>query len=500
MFKRIFSKLNPAEQSLKSKVISGGIWMYLHLLSKRGLTVVQTIVLARLLAPEHFGLVGVFFILSAALEAFTHTGFNKALVQREELDNGFLNTAWTVSIVRGFILAGAIFLLGSYAIDFLNAPDALPIIRVLGISLLLRGFHNPGIAHFLRNLEFNKQFVWQVIGVVANFVVSIPLAFILRNEWAIVWGLLASEVANIIFSFVLHPYRPKFDFDFKAFTLLFDYGKWLFLSAVLAFLFKQLDKVFITKLLGKAELGVYMIALRFAKIPELFSTQIPNVMFPVYSKFQSTPQTVRRMYLKTVRSINIFCIPLVGGMIILAKPFVSIFLGDKWLASVIPLQILVLATGLNITTSASMSLFNALDRTDFMFKLNFLKLLALIVIIYPLISSYKIIGAALCTFVLSIVGLFMWKAEITKLLKVTLKDIKILLFPVLNTLIFVIIIYYIDRLFAINNVLKFMAAGVIAIVVYFALEIIVHKFTRFKVLDDFVGIMSRKKQKPLNNE
>lgn len=463
--------------------------MYILQAFSGALLIIQTIILARLLAPEHFGIIGVFFIVSGALESFTHTGFGKALIQRENIDSDFLNTAWTVSITRGIILFVVIFSTSSIIGGFFNAPKAIPVIRVLALSLLFRGFYNIGTIYFSKNLEFHKQFVWKSSGLLANFLISIPLAFILRNEWAIVWGLLASDTILLLLSFTLHAYRPKLRFDFEAFKFLFDYGKWLFLSAIVVFFARQGDKIFVAKLLGEAGLGIYIIAWRFARIPELLTDPLPNALFPAYSKFQNDPLSLKAKYIDTLRVIGLFSIPLVAGIIVLAKPFIAIFLGDKWLPAALPMQILTLAVGIDIISFTSLSLFNAMGKTSFVFKFNCVRLLALSICIYPLITRYGVTGASLCYLVLSLAGLAIWKFGIYKLIKFTLRDLNYLVYPAINTLIVLIVILYLDFLIPITYASIFFWAICLSVMVYFSVGLMIDKLTSFNFFQDLLEIV-----------
>lgn len=485
---KISSILNTGT-SLKKKVLIGSFWLYILQGFSGGLLIIQTIILARLLAPEYFGIIGVFFIVSGALESFTHTGFGKALVQRENIDSDFLNTAWTVSITRGTILSVVIFLTSPIIGEFFNSPKAIPVIRVLALSLLFRGFYNVGTIYFSKNLEFHKQFVWKISIFLANFSISIPLAFILRNEWAIVWGLLASDIVGLLLSFIIHPYRPKLRFNYEVFKSLFDYGKWLFLSSIVAFFARQGDKVFVAKLLGETGLGIYIIAWRFARIPELLTKPLPNALFPAYSKFQNDPLSLKAKYTDMLRVISLFSIPLVAGIIVLAKPFIAIFLGDKWLPAALPMQILTLAFGINIISSTSLSLFNAMGKTSFVFKINCVRLLALSICIYPLITCYGVTGASLCYLVLSLAGLVVWKFGIYKLIKFTLRDLNCLVYPAINTLLVVIVLLYLDFMISIDQVSIFLGAICLGVMVYFSVGLIIDKLTRFNFFQDLIEII-----------
>jgi len=483
-----------SKELLKDKVISGGIWMHALLFSKRGLGLILTIILARLLSPETFGVIGVFYIFSSALESFTKTGFNKALVQNKNTNAEFLNTAWTISVVRGFLLAAIAYISAPIVVNFLNTPEALGVVRVLSLSLALRGLNNTGIIHFLRELDFRKQFFWKITGFSVNFLVSIPLAFVLRNEWALVWGVLASNVADILFSFILHPFRPRLRFNPAIFKVLFNYGKWLLLSSILYFAITQLDKIVVTKFLGKFELGIYLIAMRFARIPEFASKEIPNILFPVYSRFQDNLAISKTLYLKALKVTNLFCIPLVGGIIALAGPFIYCFLGEKWVVSKVPLQILTLATGINIIVSGSMALFNAMSKTSFVFKLHLAKLLTLCVVIYPLTIRYGVLGVCLCYLVLALAGFVVWKIEIGRLLSVRMRDMSCLIYPVAGTLCFSTVLCFLNSS-SITRLISFVGVVVLCIGIYSLLAFAVHKLTDFKILKEVFEIIFAFRQK-----
>jgi len=475
--------------TLKKKVIVGSFWLYALALVSKGLIIIQTIVLARLLAPEHFGIVGVFLIVSGALESLTNSGFSKALVQQKVIDNDFLDTAWTVSIVRGGTIFVLLFLLSPLVVGFFNTPKALPVIRVLGLSLLFKGFTNSGTAYFSRNLEFHKQFLWQINGFIANFLISIPLAFILRNEWAIVWGLLASDVVGLIFSFVLHPYRPKLKFNFQVFRILFGYGKWLLFSSIVVFFSKQGDRVFVVRLLGEVGLGVYTIAWRFARMPEILTRPLSKALFPAYSRFQDNPHAIKERYIKSIRVIGLFSVPLVAGIIVLAKPFISVFLGDKWVAATLPMQILTLAVGIDTITYASLPLFNAMGLTVFSFKIACVRSLVLAVLVFPLIKYYGVTGASLCYLVLSLAAFAVWKVEVYRLLKLTLAELYFLVLPCVSTLVMVLALLCFGLMIPMKQASNILAALCLGVVVYFSVGLAIERLTNFGFLRDFVEII-----------
>lgn len=478
-----------SRDSLKKKVFVGSLWLYSLEISSKGLLIVQTVILARLLAPEQFGVIGVYFIVSAALESFTRTGFNKALIQKKDVCESFLNTTWTISIVRGGLLFTLLYACSPVLTAYLGVPEALSVVRFLGLSLLIKGFNNVGTIFFSKDLQFHKQFVWKIGGFIANFAVSVPLAFLLRNEWAIVLGLLASDLTVLLLSYVCHPYRPRLRLNYIAFKELFVYGKWILLSAIVVFFSKQGDKIFVTKLLGGASLGIYMIAWRFANIPELLTKPLPNSLFPAFVRFQDNPSAMKAKYLEAVRVITVFTIPLAFGIIILAKPFIQIFLGEQWIAAVLPLQILTAAASINMFVVMSRSLFNAMGKTVFNFKVNVVRLVVLGVVVYPLTTRYGVVGASLSYLLISLAALVVWKYEIYKLIKLAAGELRCLILPIATSSIVAFVLTLLMAHIPINTILLFLGVLCVGGLLYIGLTGLLARMTRQPIIDDVKQIV-----------
>ena len=437
--------------SLTRKVLIGTIWLSLD----KGLTAIiifsQTIIFAKILRPEHFGIIGVFYIFSSAMESFTVTGFSKALVQRDKINNDWINTTWCTNAIRGALLFLIIYSFSDLFATFFNIKESVNAIRILGLSLLIQGFNNTGTVYFVRDLNFYNQFLWKISGPVTNLLLSIPLAFILKNEWAIIIGILGGNIVVLLMSFLLSKHKIKLTFNALIFKKLFNYGKWILLASIISFFMKQGDKIIISKFLDTASLGIYMLAWRFARIPELITDPLPTVLFPAYSKIQNDKIFVKEKFIKTLQYISLLFIPITGVIIIYSEPFVLTILGNEWTKAIIPMQILTFAVGLNIVIYLSLSIFNALGKPNFNFIINLTGFITLSIVIYPLVSKFYIIGASICYLIMAIMRLIIWKIEIYKLIELKLSDLKVLLTPIIVTFIYFLIIQYVNSIFVINN-------------------------------------------------
>ncbi len=218
------------------------------------------------------------------------------------------------------------------------------VIKVISISILLSGFRNIGILFFQKELEFKKQFIYEFSATIVDLTVAISLAFILRNVWALVWGILAANFVRFVMSYVLLPYRPKFKIQKEKFKDLFGFGKWVLGTGILILLTTQGDDIFVGKMLGVTTLAFYQMAYMLSNLPATEITHvISRVTFPAYSKLQEDLPKIKEAYLNVLQLIAFFSFPLAGGIFILVPDFTEIFLGEKWIPMVPVVQVLVLA-------------------------------------------------------------------------------------------------------------------------------------------------------------
>jgi len=466
------SNIIGAEGSLREKVTKGAMWLYALEGARRTMGVVQTIILARLLCPEDFGLVGIALIATGTMEVFSHTGFEKALVQRKEIDNNFLNTAWTVSIIRGFVLCLLLFLVAPLIATFFKAPKSLPIIQVFAFNFLLNGLRNIGVIYFSKNLAFRKTFFWQFSTLLAGFSVTISLAFVLRNVWAIVWGVMISRIVETVGSYFVAMYRPRIYLDFGIAKSLFGYGRWILGSNIVTFLAKQGDKLFLTKFFGVTPLGIYTMATRFVEQLTVVNSIAQRVLFPTYSGIQDDIERLRRIYLQVLSLISLLSVPVVGGMVFLAKPFVLIFLGSKWIDSIVPMQILSLGILIKIFTDSSASLFNAFGKPSVTFYMVLVRASTLFLTIIPLANKFGINGVALSFTISCLSGIVMWLIGLYRYFNISLVE---------NVKAIFIGARYLSLYMPLDTLVQFIGIVVVSASIYIGIVVTIYRFGKTKL-------------------
>jgi lipopolysaccharide exporter len=422
------------ETSLSQRVARGGMWVFALRGLEKVLRLVRLVILARLLAPNDFGLFGIALLAMSTLETFSQTGFQAALVQKKENISRYLDTAWTVSIVRGMIIFLLLFFSAPYIAIFFNSPEAASIIKVIGISVFLAGFVNIGVVYFQKELQFNKQFIYRISTTSADFIVVVLAAVLFKNVWALVFGLLAGNLTALIASYLIHPYRPRFIFDLSKAKELFAFGKWVFGSTVLVFLVTQGDDAFVGKVLGAAMLGFYQLAYRISNMPATEITHVVSqVTFPAYAKIQDNVLQLREAYKRVLHLIAFLSFPVAGLILILAPDFTRIFLGEKWMPMVPAMQVLTCAGLLRSLAATTGPLFYASGKPKVDTRWQMIRLMVMAIIIYPVTMKWGILGTSIAVFVgilISTVGFS------TQAIRITAWDMtsfgKTILLPLLN--------------------------------------------------------------------
>jgi len=393
---RLLDRILPTDGDLSDQIVQSGIWITLMNVFDRVLQFVLLIVLARLLSPRDFGLLGIALLTLSALKKFTHLGLDAALIQdKDENVDQYLNTAWVLNFGRNLFIAAIIFLVAPVIADVFSEPRVTPVIRVIALGPLFKALRNPGVVYFRKNLDLHKSFVLTLSGSLTNFVVAVTLAIVYQNVWALVLGFVAADAVRFLMSYVIHSYRPWFEFDVGIARNLLDYGKWMTGTKILNFLYSEGDDAVVGWLLTATSLGFYQIAYRFSNAPATELTHvISRVMFPAYSKLQDDIPRLRDTFLQVLKVVALLAFPMSIGIIIVAPSFIEAFLGSAWLPATLTMQILAVYGLLRAVGATFGPVWKAVGRPDYLTKLASIRVVLIAVLIYPMTITYGIEGTA----------------------------------------------------------------------------------------------------------
>ena len=389
----VFQRLRP-EGDLTTQTVKSGVWSVGLNVGNRGLQTLMVVILARILGPREFGLMGIALVTYEALTRFSRLGIDRALIQRPEANiDAYLDTAWAIRLARGVLLAALLFV-GAPAIAwFFDEPRVTLIIRAIAISPILVGLFNPSVVYFQKDLDIHKKFAFDMSGAVAEFVVAVSIALVYESVWALVVGFIVTDVARLVASYVLHDYRPGLGVDRDQVRELVGYGKWITGSSAISFLLTSGDDAVVGRLVSTTALGYYQLGYRLAKRPTMeISRALSTVAFPVYSKLQGDPDALASALRRAVRVLSFASFPAAVGIAVTAPSFVAGVLGSQWEPVVPVMQIVAVYGAFSAFTSVFNDVWNAIGRPDLNTKINAVRLVVTALLVIPATLEYGFVG------------------------------------------------------------------------------------------------------------
>lgn len=415
----LFGFLNAEDGSLRQKAIRSTVWVGLSTAGMTSLSLIKSIILARLLTPDHFGLMSACMVVIRAAEVFTETGLGPALIQRQARVEDAVPTAFSMQAARGVVLAAIVFALAPFVAEFYEQPRLTSLLEVLAAAMLLGGLSNLNTIALQKELRFRPLFRLQQAVAVTDLVVTVSLALLLRDVWALVLGQVVKAVVAVLLSYALLPGRPRFGWDRRIARELLAYGRFITGVTVVVYVTTEIDNVVIGKVLGMQALGIYVVAYMLANLPAThLSKVISGVMFPAYSKLQDDRSLLLRAYLETTRVVATVALPLAVGLAVLADELVTLVYGQAWRQAATVLPLLCVFGALRAVSSTNGYVFNAIGKPQIPFFINLAKLAMIAALIVPMTRQYNIIGAAAAVTLPSVVMFAVSYAVFSKTLKV----------------------------------------------------------------------------------
>ncbi len=366
----------------------------------RGMALLKMVILARILSPEQFGIYGIAVLVLGLLEILTETGINIFLIQEKGKTDDYVSTAWVVSIFRGILISLTILLLAPVISSFFNSPKTLRLIYLISMVPLGRGFINPSIIKFQKELKFDKEFYYRSSIFLVDTLLAIYLGVLTRSELALIWGMLASVVFEVTTSFLIVKPRPSLEFNLVKLKKVIGRGKWVTAAGTFEYLFQHIDDIAVGKILGTAPLGFYQQAYRVSTLPISEVGEIFNkVTFPTYAKISEDKERLKKAFRKVSSVILFLIIPFGLLLVLFAKEVVFILLGEKWLGSVGALKVLAVFAILKSISNSAYSLFLSVKKQEIVTLITLAGILAMAIPLVPLINRFGIVGAGYATII-----------------------------------------------------------------------------------------------------
>lgn len=324
----------PMAKDLYGTVAISSVWIVAGRWGSRGLGLVSTVILARLLAPEDFGLVAMATLIIGFAELLTHGGQHLAVVQKTDPDDDFINSAWTVTLLAGFFFGLIIVGLAPTMAQYFADPRVEMVMYVMSLRIFTLGFDNIGMVLFIKDFDFKKDFIINICEKVFPFSITLILALYYRNYWALVIGGLAGRAGIILITYYLHPYRPRL--CFRKIPEVWSFSGWVLIESAGDYFTMMLDRFFIPSVGATSAMGYYHVGAELARMPvfELFMP-LNRAFFPAYARLQHSPGEMMNNFVNILSVAAVICIPVCVGFAIVADDAVRFIYGEKW-APMIP--------------------------------------------------------------------------------------------------------------------------------------------------------------------
>ena len=388
---------------LKSKLLIGIIWNALEKLSVKGITFVLGVILARILSPHDYGIIGMLAFFISVSNVFIEGGLAKALIQKKQCTELDYSTAFYANLFSAILIYLILFISAPLIASFYEEPLLVDITRILSLKLLLGSFNLVQRAKLMVAMDFKSLAMINFIGTLFGGILGICLAYCGYGVWALVWQIIAATLTmSILFPFY-SKWSPSLVFSMLSFKQLFTFGSKLLISGVLAIVVNNISTLCIGKMYKSTQLGYYTRATQFSDLIAYTVYDIlGSVTFPALSQLQDDRDKMLLVYKQTLHFTALVIFPVMILMALLARPLVIVLLTEKWLPCVLLLQILCIARMFTPLSAVNMNILNAIGRSDLFLKLDMVKILYYIIILVitiPLGVKAIVIGNLIYTFI-----------------------------------------------------------------------------------------------------
>jgi len=348
---------------IKKTTINGLILIGSSKVIQQGLGIVITIILAKLLSPKAFGLIGIVSVYTALVSTFSNLGLGSALVQKKEINQIQLSTLFWISLIGGMISA-LIIALTAYPISrFYNEPELFYLTLALSINFIIAPFFQINRKLLERELRFGAVGLASVIAILLSGIAGVGTALLKFGAWSLVIQSISLELCYLVIFFLQRRWMPDFAFDLKSCRELIYFGMHMVGSYLTGYFEKNLDSLLIGKLLGAISLGYYTLAIKIMYMPiRQISLIFTDVLFPVFSKIQDQLPKIQSGYLKSIRFTSLITFPLMTLVFLLSEDFVLALWGEKWFPSVPVIKILATAGAIQSVIEIGWAIFPALSK------------------------------------------------------------------------------------------------------------------------------------------
>lgn len=405
------------------KAAHGVLWNFVAYGATKGLVLISTSILARILSKDDFGLVAVAMVAINYLGIVKDLGLGVALIQRRGSIDEAADTVFTTNLILGILLSLALIPAAPLVAAYFNEPEIIPVVRWLGVSFFINALGSVHIVLLQRDLYFKRKLVPDLGNALVKGIISIVFALAGYGVWALVFGQLLGATVSAILVWIVVPFRPRLTINYALTKDLIKFGVSITGTDALSTVTENLPAMIIGRANGVAILSIYSFAYRLPEMLIMNSLWVlGGVAFPAFSSIQDQPEQLRKGFLATIRLISIIVVPISLGMLIAADPIIHVLFGPKWLEAIPVLRVLAIF-GLVYSIGFHVGgIYKAIGRPDILFKLSIFTLgITLPALIFG--TRYGLIGVAISQLLAMLIIRTVSLTIATKLVNVSFLDI-----------------------------------------------------------------------------
>lgn len=393
--------------SLKQKTVSGLLWSFIDNFSKLGITFIIGIILARLLTPREFGLIGMITIFIALSQSLMDSGFTQALIRKKDCTQADYSTVFYFNLLTGIVLYLVLFFSSGAISRFFNEPQLDLLVKVVGLGIIVNAFIIVQRARLTKEINFKLQTKISIIASLVSGIIGIAMAYTGYGVWSLVFKTLAGFFFTSILLWIWNKWKPSLVFSPGSFKEMFSFGYKLLISGLIDTAYRNIYLLIIGKYFSAAELGFYTRADQFNNLPSQNITGvIQRVSYPILSEIQDDLPRLKTAYQKIIKSTMLITFVAMIMMGAIAKPLILTLIGEKWMPSVIYLQLLTFVGMLYPLHAINLNMLQVQGRSDLFLKLEIIKkILAVPVIIIGVLFGIKMMIVGMI--ILSMIAYFL---------------------------------------------------------------------------------------------
>ena len=395
------------EESLKNKTVKGASWSLIDSIAGQGITFLIGLVLARLLSPEEYGLIGIIIIFIGVFNSIVDSGFSNALIRKNDAKDIDYNTVFITNLVLSIVLFGVLYISAPAISNFFNQPQLIPLLRVMGTIVIINAFAIIQKTIFVKKVDFKTQTKVSLISSISSGVVGIGMAIYGYGVWSLVGQQISRQFLNSIFLWIYSNWYPKFQFSLQSFKELFHFGWKLLVSGLIDTLWREIYQVIIGKFYSSVALGQYTRAKQFSDLcSSNLTAVVQRVSYPVLSSIQDDKVRLKGAYQRVIKTTMLPTFVLMLGMAACAEPMIYVLIGKQWLECVPMLQIVCTYGMLYPLHALNLNMLQVQGRSDLFLKLEIIKKIIAIgpLLLGVFVDIYLMLAGSLIT---SLIGYYL---------------------------------------------------------------------------------------------